>query len=420
MIDRAQIHHKVLYFSTLLLVVTVPPYANLMNVAMIVIILNWVLEGNFSGKYHSLKDKRLFILFSVFYLLHVLSLIYTENLSEGLNNLGQKIMLLAFPLIWGTSSVQLTKNEFNNILKTFVGSTLVVSLVCLGYGFFKFLNENTTAYLLHDGLISLVGAGAMQPVYFALYVCFSTSVLIYFLLRYPYSRKAQVGLILLVVYFFGFTILTGARTATLALMVILFGGGYYYSRKIKQRFAFLVFIILLTTMGAGVSMRIPALRERIMAIAESKLYFDPKENNANGLTLRLVKWQCSLESIRSNPLFGVGIGDAQDHLQECYEQKNFWGRLYRFNSHNEYLQSALGLGLAGLLLLLCCLACPLAKAFKTGNYLYVMFLVLISLAFLTESMLERKQGIIFYSFINSFLALQLYENKQERPGGQRH
>jgi O-antigen ligase len=416
MIDRAQIHHKVFYLSTLLLVATVPAYANLMNVAMIVMVLNWVVEGNFKGKYHSLKNKRLFTLFVAFYLLHVFSLIYTENMSEGLKNLGQKIMMLAFPLIIGSSSGQLTKKEFNNILITFVGSTLVVSLVCLGYGFFKFLTENTTAYLLHEGLISLLGA--MQSVYLAIYVCFSTSVLIYFLLTHPYSKKAQIGLILLVVYFFSFTILTGARTATLALIVILFGGGYYYSRKIKQRFAFLIFIVLLIAIGAGMSMRIPALRERITAIAESKLYFDPKENNANGLTLRLVKWQCSLEAIRSNPIFGVGIGDAQDHLQECYERKNFWGRLYRFNSHNEYLQSALGLGLVGLLLLLCCMACPLWMAFKAGRYLYVMFLVLISLAFLTESMLERKQGIIFYSFINSFLALQLYENKKERSSGQ--
>jgi O-antigen ligase len=108
-----------------------------------------------------------------------------------------------------------------------------------------------------------------------------------------------------------------------------------------------------------------------------------------------VKWQCSIEGLVANPIVGVGTGDTQEFLQACYKEKNFWGEVFRYNSHNQFLQSALGLGLPGLLTLVACLWYQTRIAWAKKDYVYLVFIVIICVCFLTESVLERKQGILF-------------------------
>jgi O-antigen ligase len=410
MIARSQFHQTIHYGSLLLLAASIPPYSNLMNVAMIAMIANWLFEGDFRRKIDAIRSQPLFLLFVAFYVVHVLSLIYSENISEGIMNLEKKIMLLAFPLVIASSFSTPGRTRRDYVLLAFVVSTFAISASCLVYAGYKFVAEGTSEYFFHESLMTLIPR--VQPVYYALYVCFAVAIVLSFLIRYSLPVWLQVTAVMLIAYFFGFVILTGARTATLALLIILFAGGLYYSRKTRRLPAFFIVLVLLSSLGAWVIMKTPALRERIVTIAQSKWYFDPEENNANGLTLRLVKWQCSLRYISESPILGVGIGDTQDRLQECYEELNFWGRHYHYNSHNQFIQSCLGLGIIGLIVLLGCLIAPLRAAIRNKDYLYVLFITLLTLAFLTESVFERKQGIIFYSFWNSFLALQLYRNNE--------
>ena len=125
-----------------------------------------------------------------------------------------------------------------------------------------------------------------------------------------------------------------------------------------------------------------------------------------GLSIRLVKWKCSLEGIMEYPLLGVGTGDAEDYLVKCYEQKNFWGmyQQYRFNSHNQYLETGLTLGLIGFALLLCTILFPFSIALKQKDNLLMTFLFLFSFCCLTESVLERQWGIVFYTLFASLLS----------------
>jgi O-antigen ligase len=117
----------------------------------------------------------------------------------------------------------------------------------------------------------------------------------------------------------------------------------------------------------------------------------------------LVKWSCSWQGIKENLFSGVGTGDAQDYLQGCYHERNFWGQVFHYNSHNQFLQTGLTVGIFGMLILIFLLFFPLIVAYRKKRTLLFLFLLLVTFALMTESFFERQQGILFFCFFYSLL-----------------
>jgi len=76
-----------------------------------------------------------------------------------------------------------------------------------------------------------------------------------------------------------------------------------------------------------------------------------------------------------------------------------------YDPHNQYLQTWLELGLAGLFALLLCIFAPLFR--PNVEQSYVAFILIFSLMCLTESIGERQKGIVFFTLFQSlFLAFE--------------
>ena len=81
-------------------------------------------------------------------------------------------------------------------------------------------------------------------------------------------------------------------------------------------------------------------------------------------------WKCSIEIIKENVFFGVGTGDVKTELNKKYEEKNIQQALKdNLNSHNQFLQTYVAIGLPGFILLLASLLLPLLYGIKKGNIL---------------------------------------------------
>ena len=108
--------------------------------------------------------------------------------------------------------------------------------------------------------------------------------------------------------------------------------------------------------------------------------------------------------ISENLLVGVGTGDAKDALMKEYTKRGMTGAIeHDLNAHNEFYQVFVAIGIIGFVLLLSNLYFPLIFAFKNGNLVYLLFLIIIILNFLPESMLETQAGVMFFAFFNSLL-----------------
>jgi O-antigen ligase len=150
---------------------------------------------------------------------------------------------------------------------------------------------------------------------------------------------------------------------------------------------------------------VPFFKKRFYEIQQTK-WVPPLGVHHNSTNLRAGTYYCAASLLKQNWLFGLGTGNVQANLNNCYKSNGFSDVLYlnEYNTHNEYLNVWLNTGFVGFVLFLMSLTIPLLIAIKEGNKLYVAFLILLMLVFLTENILERQKGIIFYAFFNSLFA----------------
>ncbi len=83
--------------------------------------------------------------------------------------------------------------------------------------------------------------------------------------------------------------------------------------------------------------------------------------------------------------------------------------LEKLNSHNQYLETCAGLGIFGFVSLLYILIYGFIITYKKRHYLLFFLLVILSINFMFESMLNRMSGVLFMIF---FYSLFVFMNKQ--------
>jgi O-antigen ligase len=127
-------------------------------------------------------------------------------------------------------------------------------------------------------------------------------------------------------------------------------------------------------------------------------------NERNILTIRLAKWDAHLLVIRDHLPWGTTEGDIRQLRQEAYKKKNFKDLvLHNYNAHNQFIEILAMFGIPGFLLFAGMLLLPFYKI----EYLraYSFFIIITSTTFLTESVLQRQQGLNYFMFFYAFYTL---------------
>lgn len=150
---------------------------------------------------------------------------------------------------------------------------------------------------------------------------------------------------------------------------------------------------------------ISSLDGRLHEIAwELDLYRTTGDPNGHSLTQRFEFWKAAIGIIKEHVVFGVGTGDIQKAFEAQYDKTNSpLFKEWRLRSHNQYLSIAVAFGVFGLIWFLITLFYPMFLQGKNRDYLYVSFLIIVLVSFLTEDTLETQAGVTFYAFFNSFL-----------------
>jgi O-antigen ligase len=126
----------------------------------------------------------------------------------------------------------------------------------------------------------------------------------------------------------------------------------------------------------------------------------------NSTTGRMEIWKESFEVLRSNWLLGTGTGDIKDELVKTYMSHDFkYGYEKQLNTHNEYLQIWVSIGLIGLILILLVHIIPLLQFKNYPDLIFPLFIAVCALNALTEATLETQRGVLFFAFFFSLMAL---------------
>ena len=200
-----------------------------------------------------------------------------------------------------------------------------------------------------------------------------------------------------ILYLFGFMVLLSARMQLILFLVILLVAGLWWMYERKQLWQGVVLSALLLIFAMGIVLISEPNRDRFANLLEaSSQELSIEKLPENGVAVRRYLWKSSWGAIRQQVLLGYGSGDRQAALQTQFLKDGF--PRPEMNSHNQFLDTGLALGLVGMLALVGAFGWLLWESWQTRNYLLAYILLLILLSCLTESILQRQWGVFLLGF----------------------
>lgn len=130
-IKRESVHKAVYFFSLSLIAVSLPLSRYFLTIGEIVLIANWLAEGDFREKFRRLRADRPAIAFITVYLLSVCGLMWSRDPASGAaNELLHRSPTLFLPLIFATTPAP-GGRKIRVVLLLFISSVLIVSFAGL-------------------------------------------------------------------------------------------------------------------------------------------------------------------------------------------------------------------------------------------------------------------------------------------------
>jgi len=370
------------------------------NFAIAIIVIAWIFEFAWGRKWELIRERKLLFSLPIVYVVYLIGMAYTENIDAGLRHLEVKSTFLIFPLAIG-SSVTLDREAIRRILNVFVGSILIICLYCLAWAYHNFLQDGEVIHFWYYDLVKPIG---VHPIYLANYIALSIIILLYRLNWNHNSLVISFFQVLKVIGLFYVVILLSA----LSVLGFLFSYGMFLGCRKVLKFSTtpkaILVILSIGILGILVVMNNSMTAHKISKMTNLNYQMDDPDYAWNSLTIRLAKWNCSIDVIKDNVFVGVGTGDEQDELMLSYERNNFKeGIRCEYNSHNQYLSTFIALGFIGLISLIATLIIPLVVGVKSDNILLTGFILLMMIGFTTENMLSVQKGTVFFSFFYTIL-----------------
>jgi O-antigen ligase len=370
-----------------LLVFVLPFEATLIPPVLILFVLTNLFSHSWNERVRFFNKRKKFILmFSSLYLLNIVALLYTTNMSAGLFQLEVQASLLLVPLVILTSNV-VNRFTLPEILKTYVIGILVAFAVCVIQSIIAFSKHGDPVAFYYNEFSFF-----MHPGYFAMYANLALSIMIIYIFhsKNKVMWKYYLAMACLIVLIFQLN----SRTGLIVLVGNMIYGALiliFPTLKWRRQLATYLAAALITTGVLYTSYSYFKISRVSKISAEA--------TNANSsFGSRLAMWQSSLDLVKQQPLFGYAPGDAKDVMQSKFrEDRLVYAVAKNLNVHNQYFQVIIGLGIVGLIALLVPMLVPIYHSLKGTNYLYVLFVSNIGLNFITESMLEKQAGTIFYA-----------------------
>jgi O-antigen ligase len=406
-------------------IIILPVHVQFLPPFLILWALGWLLECYYLKKISAAAKslKILLCLFIIYYIWQLIGLSYSSDIKLGMSNLFGRLSLLLFPFLLVFPG-QMIKKNIKFLLRTFAVSTLLYLFICVCYALFRsltFLNgdfifnphPNDIPWLNY--FYSSEFTVNQHPTYISMYVLLSSIISFEAWFDNNTGIKNKIlwlisGVILAVSLFF-----LSSRAGIIAGMILL---PLYFVLKFresaKSKFAWIWIVVILIVL-------IPV----VLTNQRVDYLYTKLKNNKTDLARkedpRLKIWDSSFKIAKENLLFGVGIGDVRTSLAAEYTKIGEESMAKeKFNAHNQFIEVLLENGIIGLIIFISILGFMFWLAHSNKNILYAIFLLMIIMFFMFETMLYRLAGVSFFSLF-SFLLIhdipfkELNKVDSERP-----
>jgi len=406
MSKREIIHQQILYYLLLIQAFAFPLWKKITPLILLLLLLNWLLEFNFTIRFKKLFSEHKFpnfLLFISLYVLYLIGLIYTSNFNYAWFDLEVKLTFLLIPFFLFTSNIdKLSKNQIINVLVLFIFGCFVSSVISIAHSYYLY---KTTGYVFW--FFYTYASFFHHPSYISMYLVFAISCISYLAITdLIINKKLKYFFYFLLIWFIAYVIILSSKAGIISLIfVVLFLFVYWIIKKRNYLISTAIIIFFLLFSGV-VLKKNPTLTNRIITSFQVVKAAKNDINSDDGTVQRMEIWKTSIHIIKDNFLIGVGTGDVKDELLKHYDENGMsFAKSNNLNAHGQYFQTFITLGILGFLSLILLFIIPAFQSFKNRNIIYLLFLVIVASNIMVESMFENQAGVIFYTFFNSFLFL---------------
>ena len=372
------------------------------NLIIGIIVLTWLLSGNYKAKFNQIISNKLAVLSILFFSLHVLGLLWTDDLKWGLTIVKKMSdFLFLLPIL-----LTITKKEY---IKYYISAfILAMSLTeVLSYlVWFEIIDP------LHKATVGNP-TPTMSHISYNPYLAFG----IYLITHELLSNKSLSAIAKYFYAFFALTMsinmfITGGRAGQVMFfaMITILIFQYYNPKRIKA--AILTMIIVPSIFMSAYSLS-PQFNNRVDAVFDDISAYTNEETSNNSIGQRITYTINSFKIIQNNLLFGVGTGDFPSEYEKVHV-KNMSDAGLTVNPHNMYILTTVQLGVLGLASMLLIFYHQLKFALSSkvgimkdlGVVLPMLFLVIIW----SDSYLLGHYTTILFVFFSSFLYKDFEKN----------
>lgn len=380
-------------------------FSNETRVLSLIIIL-WIIVSLFNIDKQQLlvglKNKNALLLY-LFFLLTFLSSLFSKNKSAASFEVESKLSFILLPYLLFCFNIPI--QIFKRFIVSFVSGCFFASLFLILRAFYFALNGQQD-YFFYTKFSAFIHAS-----YFSMYLILAIIFMVLFYHKWFQKQKNVMIMSYIFLLIFGITIFLCQSKLGLISFVIIIPVLILYKlnwllnvKKIAIVLGSLIILLI------ALSKLFPVAFERLNSISSLNVNQLDK-TSSESTAVRFLVWKQSLKIIEHNFLFGTTVGDANETLYKAYEQSGMTGALeHKLNAHNQFLQTFIGLGLLGFVVLWLLTFWQMIKAIIKKNFLLLLFSFLITLNFLVESMLQAMAGTLFFVFF--FCMFNLVNKKQ--------
>ncbi|RLJ63288.1 O-antigen ligase-like membrane protein [Lacinutrix venerupis] len=400
---------KLYFYITLLIACTlfIPKYS-INSFAIILLVLVWIVKRDYRYIGNIYKNKQ-YLVVILFYFSFIIGIFYSKDINEALKILKLRLPILILPLIY-CSINSFSKEQINFFKRSFVVATLVACLYCQSNIILVWLDSGeplrnviSSYKYTYTYLTDFID---LHPTYFS-YLIIIALIFLESILRNTLDRFKRVLWVILGLYFLFFLILIASRIAIIGLLII---GILKVVKILKTRSLKKIIIMLIALLTI-----IPLMSKFDFAVKRYKQVvnvFVPQKgvvHSSGGF--RIYSIRIFQEEFKKAPVFGVGFGDGQKNLDNHYAKIGF-PHMQGLDYHNQYIQTAIELGLVGLLLMVLNFTIHFLFSLKRNEKEYLYFLIITMLFLLVENMFIRHKGIVSYSLFNALLLFNFYKESK--------
>jgi O-antigen ligase len=363
------------------------------NLIIVLICFIWLLSGRYKEKLRQILKSKFLIYSIIFYLLHVVGMLWTEDLEWGLHMLHKMwYFILLLPILFTI----VDKDYINKYIQAFL---LAISIT------------EVASYLVWFEVVKpFKNASVIDPTPFMSHVSYNPilAFAIYLVYHQIFLNKSIDKIKLFIFSFFAITMtvnmfITGGRAGHIMyfVMVSILIYQFFNANKIKSIIAVMIIIpsIFFTAYQSSYY-----FKDRVDAAVINTLNYNQNPDTSVGL--RITYAVNSFEIIKENPFFGVGTGDFRLEYKEI-NQKNTPYLPNTTNPHNMYTLVLTEFGLIGLISLLLIFYQQFKFSYSAPKGLYrdigISMPILYLVIMLSDSYLLGHYTSLVFIFFSSFL-----------------